>query len=69
MVRYATKKLTYQIMKLSQTNAPATIAHGDGSYNSLNHLKLSALSNTPILFEFPPGKARPLSELKYESKS
>ena len=32
---HATKKLTYQIMKLSQTNAPATIAHGDGSYKQI----------------------------------
>ena len=32
---HATEKLTYQIMKLSQTNAPATIAHGDGSYKQI----------------------------------
>ena len=32
---HATKKLTYQIMRISQTNAPATIAHGDGSYKQI----------------------------------
>ena len=32
---HATKKLTNQIMKLSQTNAAATIAHGDGSYKQI----------------------------------
>ena len=44
---HATKKLTNEIMKLSQTNTVATVAHGDGSYKQIHNSCSTGEGNLP----------------------